>query len=603
MRRLAVRLCMLLVAAALSGCTVVVGSRPKAPTLPPPTATVVAEPVFPTTAPVDTPTAPPTATPPPTATIAPTATTTPTAEPTPAVTETPTAPPTITYTVVQGDTLLAIANAYDVTVDDIVNANGLSDPSKLSIGQTLIIPLPGSAPQPTTPATAAEVGATATMAVPTAPPVPTAADATPIATPIPASVTSVTQGTVTLNIIDFASALTPLRPEDVGYPYDGLDLSKVGQPTPHEYRTLVLDNPYLQVTVLPDLGGRIYQIVDKASGRQLLYNNPAIIASTWGMRGWWLAIGGVEWALPTEEHGLAEYLPWAAAIDTTNGEAAVTVSFTERLTGVQCDVRIALDPMHSYVKVSPTLHNPGQSDQRLQFWANAMYAPGGSSVPANTRLVFPTGQIIVHSTGDPGLPAAGQTMPWPIYGPRDMSLLSEWHGYLGAFAQPQAQAGYMGAQSPGAGGLMRAFPQDVAIGIKFFGLGDIPYSRYSQVSSSYLELWGGWTASFWAYQTLGAGQTVQWQEYWYPLPDMDPVAVANDDASLSVSGGTSSLAMTSPADVDVVALSGQGATLQTWRASLTPGQAWTTADVPAGTGAIEVRNRADGSVILRYPAQ
>ena len=137
--------------------------------------------------------------------------------------------------------------------------------------------------------------------------------------------------------------------------------------------------------------------------------------------------------------------------------------------------------------------------------------PGLISVPGDTRLVFPTGQVLVHSTGDPGLPQPGQSMPWPVYGPRDMSLLSEWHGYFGAFAQPQAQAGFMGAQSPGAAGIMRSFPPDTAIGTKFFGLGDIPYSRYSQ-TQVVPGLWGGWTASFWSYQLSAAGQSVQWQE-------------------------------------------------------------------------------------------
>ncbi|MHB0876525.1 MAG: DUF5107 domain-containing protein [Anaerolineae bacterium] len=595
MRRLAARLCMLLAAGVLCGCTVVVGQRPAAPTAAP-MPTSVAAAVYPTTAPVLTPTEAVTATSAPTATSTAAATETATVQPTPLPTEPPAAVPSTIHVVQQGDTLSDIAAAYGVTVDAIMQANALTDPSKLSIGQQLVIPSEGSAP-----VTSPTAAATQASAPPTAPAATAAPEATLIATPIPSTNTSVTEGTVTLNIVDFTAALTPLRPEDLGYPYDGLDLAKVGAPSPHQYRTLVLENPYLVVTVLPDLGGRIYQIQDKTSGRLLLYNNPAIVPSNWGMRGWWLAVGGIEWALPTEEHGLAEYLPWEATVDSAEGEAAVTVSFEERLTGVECRVRIALDSVHSYVKISPSLTNSGPADQKLQFWVNAMYAPGANSVPGETRLVFPTGQVIVHSTGDPGLPAAGQSMPWPVYGPRDMSLLSEWHGYFGAFAQPQAQAGFMGAQAAGSGGLLRAFPPESAIGTKFFGLGDIPYSRYSQVPSSYLELWGGWTASFWSYQTLGAGQSVQWQEYWYPLPDMEAVTIANEDAALALVGNTCSLAVTAAAEVDIEAFSSQGASLQTWHASAAPGQTWTADSLPSGMAAIEVRNRADGTVLVRYP--
>ena len=160
------------------------------------------------------------------------------------------------------------------------------------------------------------------MPGPSPAPQPTAAASAPAA--------SVREGTITLNIADYEAALVPLRPEQVGYPYDGLDFDQVGAPAPRQFRALILENAYLEVTILPDLGGRIYQITDKVNGRPLLYNNPATIASTWGMRGWWLAAGGIEWALPTEEHGLAEYLPWQATVEQAGSTASVILSFEER---------------------------------------------------------------------------------------------------------------------------------------------------------------------------------------------------------------------------------------------------------------------------------
>jgi LysM repeat protein len=65
-------------------------------------------------------------------------------------TSTPTQPsgtPTpVVYVVKSGDTLLAIATQYNVTVADLQAANGIEDPSKLSIGQQLIIPVGGYVP-------------------------------------------------------------------------------------------------------------------------------------------------------------------------------------------------------------------------------------------------------------------------------------------------------------------------------------------------------------------------------------------------------------------------------------------------------------------------
>ncbi len=101
----------------------------------------------------------PTAIPPtPTPTETPTATPTPvrptpTPRPyTPPPTPTPTATPTpLIYTVARGDTLLAIARRFGVSVQALQDVNGIIDPRRLQIGQPLIIPLEGEAPGTPTP--------------------------------------------------------------------------------------------------------------------------------------------------------------------------------------------------------------------------------------------------------------------------------------------------------------------------------------------------------------------------------------------------------------------------------------------------------------------
>lgn len=48
------------------------------------------------------------------------------------------------YTIREGDTLFNIANAFDSTVEDIVNANEIATPEQLVVGQTIVIPIYGS---------------------------------------------------------------------------------------------------------------------------------------------------------------------------------------------------------------------------------------------------------------------------------------------------------------------------------------------------------------------------------------------------------------------------------------------------------------------------
>jgi LysM repeat protein len=94
-----------------------------------------------TASPTPTPTATAVATTPPTS--SPTAT--PTPSPTPTPTPTP-APTPLTYTVRSGDTLSRIASQHGTTVAAIVELNGITDPSRLRIGQVLLIPLPTPSP-------------------------------------------------------------------------------------------------------------------------------------------------------------------------------------------------------------------------------------------------------------------------------------------------------------------------------------------------------------------------------------------------------------------------------------------------------------------------
>ncbi len=340
----------------------------------------------------------------------------------------------------------------------------------------------------------------------------------------------------------------------------------------------------MQLVVVPELGGRILRWTDRTTGRQLLYVNPVIKPTHWGYRGWWLATGGMEWAFPTEEHGLNEYRPWQYE-RLWNG---VRVWDTDDRTGLTVEVRITLDAEHNYFTLVPRIGNPTASPQSYQFWANAMLTLSDTNAPSpDLTFILPDDAVTVHSTGDGALPGPGGQMTWPFYGGRDFSRYSEWQRYLGVFANP-AQAGFVGAYDVGSDqGVVRVFPHTLATGVKIFCLGDLDAGLWTDDGSRYFELWGGLTPTFWSYWTLDPGATVAWTERWYPVSGLGGYNWANEEAAIrlipSGDSGEVGVATTRALNATVVLRRG-GVEVQRWETFIAPGQPFDATGGSASSG-------------------
>jgi hypothetical protein len=345
---------------------------------------------------------------------------------------------------------------------------------------------------------------------------------------------------ITIDTYGWQQALVPTGPEDPIYPYPRLDFGAVGGPAPRTYRMVVVQNRYIQLAVVPELGGRILRWTDRMTGRQLFYANPVIKPTQWGYRGWWLATGGMEWAFPTNEHGLNEYRPWQYEL-LWNG---VRVWDTDDRTGLRIEVTIRMDGEYSYFSVSPRIINETSGPQHYQFWANAMLALSDSNAPSSDLVfVLPDDAVTVHATSDGSLPPAGGTMAWPVHGGRDFSHYAHWQRYLGVFADP-ARAPYVGAYDLGSDqGIVRVFPHTTVQGVKIFCLGDLPSDLWTDDGGRYFELWGGLTPTFWEYWTLQPGASVAWTEYWYPVSGIGGFSWANADVALRLTPAGDSVEM------------------------------------------------------------
>jgi hypothetical protein len=372
---------------------------------------------------------------------------------------------------------------------------------------------------------------------------PTILPATPTVTPpLPTPTTALVarvaawEGTITLDSYGWEDALVQTLPEDPVYPYPRLNRDLVGPPVPRTYKTVMLENEYVRLTFLPELGGRLYRWLDKASGKEMFYINPVIKPTHWGVRGWWLAIGGMEWAFPTEEHGLVEWRPWRYQLVRGADWVGIRLSDQDERSGLIVEVTVTLEAGRSYLDICPQVYNPTESTQAFQFWLNGMFALSPANRPSpELHFILPGDHVIIHSTGDPGLPDPGAEISWPSYDGRDLSRYGSWHGWLGAYAH---QAQYMGAYDPGSEmGVVRVIPAPGSLGTKFFGPGNLDPGIWTDDGSGYVELWSGWTPTFQDYASLPPASSVSWQERWYSVNGLGGLSYANDRAALRLEPG------------------------------------------------------------------
>jgi len=176
------------------------------------------------------------------------------------------------------------------------------------------------------------------------------------------------------------------------YPYPMLD-SLTGKRIEKTYYAVYLENEYLKVTVLPEIGGHLYAIFDKTANRDVLYTNHVVKCGLAAIRGEWVS-GGIEWNFP-DGHNVTTVAPVDYAMRTEeDGSATVTVGDTERVQRMRWAVTIGLRPGRKVVETEVTLHNRRDVPGRYWFWATA-----AAHATDDLRFVYPMREAYPHAYG------------------------------------------------------------------------------------------------------------------------------------------------------------------------------------------------------------
>ena len=149
------------------------------------------------------------------------------------------------------------------------------------------------------------------------------------------------------------------------------------------YHAVWLENEYLKVMVLPELGGRIQRAYDKTNGYDFVYYNHVIKPALVGLTGPWIS-GGIEFNWP-QHHRPSTYSPVEYTTkESPDGSCTVFVSEIDKMYGTKGMAAITLHPGKAYIEIKGQLYNNTDLPQTFLWWANP-------AVPVNdhTYSVFP----------------------------------------------------------------------------------------------------------------------------------------------------------------------------------------------------------------------
>lgn len=179
--------------------------------------------------------------------------------------------------------------------------------------------------------------------------------------------------------------------------------------TPREFQVVVLENEFLRAAFFPGVGGRLWSLVHKPTGRELLARNPVFQPCNLALRNAWLS-GGVEWNFGWCGHWPYNCSPlFAAQHRLPDGTPALRMWEWERVRQVPLQIDAWLPDGSPVLLVRVSIHNPLEKVTPVYWWSNIAVEQH-----ADTRVIVPADDALISGYVN-GLLRA----PVPLYNGRD----------------------------------------------------------------------------------------------------------------------------------------------------------------------------------------
>lgn len=175
------------------------------------------------------------------------------------------------------------------------------------------------------------------------------------------------------------------------------------------YRAVVLENEFLKAVFLPELGGRLWSLVDKKTGIDLLYRNPVFQPGNLALRNAWFS-GGVEFNVSIKGHNpLTCDSIFARKITMADGTEGARFYEYERVRGVAYGFDAWLPENSKMLYIRPRIENRTGKKIWMYWWSNI-------AVPetAETRVLVPTNDTFVNYFGNNHYILDAATLPYAL---------------------------------------------------------------------------------------------------------------------------------------------------------------------------------------------
>jgi tetratricopeptide (TPR) repeat protein len=309
------------------------------------------------------------------------------------------------------------------------------------------------------------------------------------------------------------------------YPYPMLDfLSR--QKTNRTYRTVILENEYLRISFLPELGGKIYEVLDKTTGQPMFYVNHVVKPGLIGECGAWTS-GGVEWNTGPQGHTVSCMQPVDVEIlpPARDGSRSVAIGETEGIYGTRWTVVVTLRPHRAFIEERIRIYNPTDTVRPYYFWNDT-----ASPDTPGFRFIYPMTLGCDH--------AGVKFFHWPIDHGIDLSRGANYQDASSIFAWYCNQDFFGSYNDDLDHGVVSCANHYQLPGKKAWTWGHGSYGTMHQMDLTdndgpYNEIQTGPLLTQAQVGRLDPCEAVGWKEWWYPIQGIGGFTYANKDVAVN----------------------------------------------------------------------